>query len=109
MPAHWEGGARARKNVSAAKKSFCPSEDGSTGGSRGECRAIPSEKIEASPVALLGQSKAQQKSFLFLLPARRSLSASGEKKKSGARKMKRAKSIFLWCGERNERLWDWLP
>jgi len=42
--------------------------------------SCPSEKIEASPVALLSQSKAQQKSFLFLLPARRSLSAGGEEK-----------------------------
>jgi len=29
--------------------------------------AIPLQKIEAKPSALLGQSKAQQKSFLFLL------------------------------------------
>lgn len=30
-------------------------------------------------------------------------------KKSGARKMKRAKSIFLWWGERSEQRRGWLP
>jgi len=30
-------------------------------------------------------------------------------KKSGARKMKRAKSIFLWCGELVEQWRGWLP
>ncbi|MFH0952363.1 MAG: hypothetical protein V1838_04210, partial [Patescibacteria group bacterium] len=29
--------------------------------------------------------------------------------KSGARKMKRAKSIFLWCGELVEQWRGWLP
>ena len=37
-------------------------------------------KIEAKPAALLVQSRTQQKSFLFLLPARRSLGAGGEEK-----------------------------
>ena len=32
-----------------------------------------------------------------------------KKKKSGARKMKRAKSIFLWCGELVEQWRGWLP
>ena len=35
---------------------------------------------EASPAALLVESRTQQKSSLFLLPARRSLGAGGEEK-----------------------------
>jgi hypothetical protein len=67
LPAHGCGGARARKNESAAQKSARPSEDGSAGGFKGGMPSRPSVKTEASPAALLGQSKAQQKSFLFLL------------------------------------------
>jgi hypothetical protein len=48
------------------------------------------QKIEASPAALLVQSRVQQKSFLYLL----------EEKISGARKSKIEKKTFLLAGER---------
>jgi len=41
LPAHWEGGARARFQNVAAKKFARPREDGSAGGGWGEeCRAV---------------------------------------------------------------------
>ncbi|MEK7193924.1 MAG: hypothetical protein AAB651_01035, partial [Patescibacteria group bacterium] len=62
--------------------------------------AEPSERTqkEASPAALLGQSKAQQKSFLFLL-----------EEKSGARKIKKAEKTFLLGGERQRAAAGRLP
>ncbi|MDZ4231684.1 MAG: hypothetical protein U1C72_00325, partial [Candidatus Pacearchaeota archaeon] len=48
-----------------------------------------SNQNEASPAALLVQSRTQQKSFLFLL-----------EKKSGACKLKNVKKTFLRGGER---------
>jgi hypothetical protein len=52
-----------------------------------------------SPAALLGQSRAQQKSFLFLL----------EEKKIGGAKSKNAKKTFLLDGERQRAAAGRLP
>ena len=51
--------------------------------------AVFLQKIEASPAALLVKAMHHRK-ILFSL----------REEKSGARKTKRVKSIFLWCGER---------
>jgi len=53
-------------NLVAAKKSVRPSEGMAEGGCGGNS-ALPSQKIEASPAALLVESRTQQKSFLFHL------------------------------------------
>jgi len=52
------------------------------------------QKIEANPAALLVESRTQQKSFLFLLPARRSLGAGGEEKIRRAQNQKRRENFF---------------
>ncbi|OWK27295.1 MAG: hypothetical protein US76_00015 [Parcubacteria group bacterium GW2011_GWA2_38_13b] len=70
---------RKQYNNAVAEKSVRPSKGMAEGGCEGNS-AIPLQKIEASPAALLVESKTQQKSFLFLLPARRSLGAGGEEK-----------------------------
>ena len=54
--------------------------------------AEPSER--RSPAALLVQSRTQQKSFLFLLPARRSLGAGGEEKIGRAQNQKCEENFF---------------
>ena len=54
------------KNLVAAKNPVRPSKGMAEGGCGGNS-AIPLQKIEASPAALLVQSRTQQKSFLFLL------------------------------------------
>src|SRR3989338_3160635 len=54
------------KNNVAAKNPVRPSKGMAEGGCGGNS-AIPLQKIEASPAALLVQSRTQQKSFLFLL------------------------------------------
>ncbi len=54
---------------------------------------------EASPAALLGQSRGQQKSFVFLLPARRSprlAEAFGEAQIGAGGEEKNRESI-IWC------------
>ncbi|MBI4098322.1 MAG: hypothetical protein HY426_04770, partial [Candidatus Levybacteria bacterium] len=66
LPAHWEGGARARFLSVATKKFASPSEGAAEGGSGGNS-AAPEHKIEAKPAALLVESRSQKKSFLFLL------------------------------------------
>ena len=53
-------------NLAAAKNPVRPSKGMAEGGCGGNS-AIPLQKIEASPAALLVQSRTQQKSFLFLL------------------------------------------
>src|SRR3989344_6778352 len=66
-------------NHKPAEKSFCRSEDGSAGGGWGEeCRAVRAKC--AKPRRPLVQSRTPHKSFVFLLPARRSLGAGGEEK-----------------------------
>ena len=67
MPAHREGGARARFQFGAAKKSARPREDGSAGGGWGEeCRAVRANTKEASPAALLVKARHHRK-ILFSL------------------------------------------
>ena len=61
------------------------------GGCRGNS-AIPLQKIEASPAALLVESRTQQKSFLFLL----------EEKFRRAHQEKRRK-LFCWVASASER------
>src|SRR3989344_6022240 len=53
-------------NKVAAKNSVRPSKGMAEGGFGGNS-AIPLQKIEAKPAALLVESRTQQKSFLFLL------------------------------------------
>ena len=65
LPAHWAGGARARKNV-AAKNSVRPSKNTAEGGCGGNS-AVFLQKIEAGLAACSVRSRSQQKSFLFLL------------------------------------------
>jgi len=68
--------------------------------------AVFLQKIEAKPAALLVQSRAQQKSFLFLLPARRSprpfptgtvgrVGAGGEEKIRRAQYQKCRENFFV--------------
>ncbi|OGF74361.1 hypothetical protein A2W57_02895 [Candidatus Giovannonibacteria bacterium RIFCSPHIGHO2_02_43_16] len=61
----------------SAKKFASPSEGAAEGGCGGNSAAPERIQTEASPAALLVESRSQQKSFLFLLPARRSLGAGG--------------------------------
>ena len=56
--------------------------------------AVFLQKIEAKPAALLVQSRTKQKSFVFLLPARRSLGAGG-KEKIGSAQIKKCKENFF--------------
>jgi len=53
----------------------------------------PSEKIEASPAALLVQSRTPQKSFLFLL----------EEKIGHAPNQKMRRKLFCWVASVSER------
>jgi len=45
LPAHGKGGARARKKISAAKKSARPSEGAAAGGFKGGIPPRPSELV----------------------------------------------------------------
>ena len=85
--------ANACTNSGGAKR-----EGAAEGGCGGNSAAPERNQTEASPAALLGQSRTPQKSFLFLLPARRSLGAGGGKK-SGARESGKTKKTFLLAGE----------
>ena len=68
LPAHWEGGARARIDMKvAAKISVRPSEGAAEGGCGGNSAAPERNQTESSPAALLVESRTPQKSFLFLL------------------------------------------
>src|SRR3990167_1848193 len=71
----------------AAKNPVRPRKNTAEGGCGGNS-AVFLQKIEASPAALLVKAMHHRK-ILFSL----------REEKSGARKKKRAKSIFLWCGE----------
>jgi len=53
------------------------------------------QKTEASPAACSVRSRSQQKSFLFLLPARRSLGAGGEEKIRRAQ-IRKSEEYFAW-------------
>ena len=59
-----------------------------------ECRVVRANTIETKPAALLVESRTQQKSFLFLLPARRSLGAGGEEKVRRAQKENCRENFF---------------
>ena len=67
LPAHWEGGARASIDLVTAKNPVRPSGGAAEGGGGGNSAAPERIQKEASPAALLVQSRTQQKSFLFLL------------------------------------------
>ena len=92
-----QGGRGKEKNLKLAAKIFAsPSEGEAEGGCEGNS-ASPEPK--RSPAALLVQSRTPKKSFVFLLPARRSLGAGGEEKNRWRAKSKIVKSILLG-GER---------
>ncbi len=95
-PAHWVGGARAtiefNNNPSAKKSGEARKQAGKKEGGLGE--GIFARLPKRSPAALLVQSRGQQKSFLFLLPARRSLGAGGEEKIGGAQIKKCGENFF---------------
>ena len=61
-----QGGRGKEKNLVAAKNPVRPSKGKAEGGCGGNS-ALPLQKIEASPAALLAPSRTPQKSFLFLL------------------------------------------
>ena len=91
LPAHGRVGARATSFLTAhfAKQNTnsvgVKSEGAAEGGCGGNSAAPERNQTEASPAALLVQSRATQKSFLFLL-----------EEKIGARKSGKAKKTFLW-------------
>ena len=62
-----QGGWGKEKNLVAAEISVRPSEGAAEGGCGGNSAAPERNQTGASPVALLVQSRSQQKSFLFLL------------------------------------------
>src|SRR3990167_2681717 len=62
-----EGGWGKEKNLVAIKNPVRPSEGAAEGGCGGNSAAPERNQTEASPAALLVQSRTPQKSFLFLL------------------------------------------
>src|SRR3989338_2633667 len=66
-PAHWEGGARKRKNQVFAKKFASPSEGEAEGGCGGNSASPERIQKADSPAVLLVKSRTPQNSFLFLL------------------------------------------
>jgi len=87
-------GRGKEKKIAAAKISVRPRKNTAEGGCGGNS-AVFLQKIEAKPAALLVQSRTQQKSFLFLLPARRSLGAGGEEKIRCAQIRKSEENFFV--------------
>src|SRR3989344_5536256 len=87
-----QGGWGKEKYLAAAKNHVRPSKGMAEGGCGGNS-AIPLQKIEASPAALLVESRTQQKSFLFLL----------EEKIRRAQIRKSEESFFCWVGGGRER------
>ena len=107
-PKVWgEASRRARKGVGG--RNFCPPasvpvpfEQRKSGRGFGGNSAFPlRNQNEASPATCPNTWRAEHR--------RKILFSLRRKKKSGARKMKRAKSIFLWCGELVEQWRGWLP
>src|SRR3989344_7790635 len=78
----------------AAKKPVRPRKNPAEGGCGGNS-AVFLQKTEASPAACSVRSRSQQKSFLFLLPARRSLGAGGEEKIRRAQ-IRKSEEYFAW-------------
>src|SRR3989338_10977608 len=66
LPAQWEGGARARKEINAAANARTARQEG-VGGRNAEPSERNQTEAEASPAALLVQSRTPKKSFVFLL------------------------------------------
>ena len=83
------GGWGKDKNFVAAN--FRSPSEGMAEGGCGGNSALPSQKIEASPAALLVESRTQQKSFLFLL-----------EEKEIARQIKKCEENFF-AGQRAKR------
>ena len=98
LPAHGWVGARATLLFLAAHfakqntNSVGVQSEGEAEGGCGGNSASPEPK--RSPAALLAKSRIQQKSFLFLLPARRSLGAGGEEK-IGCAQIKKCRENFF--------------
>jgi len=105
LPANGLGGSRATSLLMAhfalqntasnsAEKKNRPSEGVAEGGFGGNS-ATP-ERIQKadSPAVLIVQSRTPHKSFLFLLPARRSLGAGGEEKNRRAQIKKCEENFF---------------
>ena len=88
LPKHFE---IVKKEGKPAEKIAVGSEGEAEGGCGGNS-ASPEPK--RSPAALLVQSRSQQKSFLFLLPARRSLGAGGEEKIGRTQNQKCRENFF---------------
>ena len=86
------GGRGKEKNQKLAAKNFASRSEGAAEGGCGGNSASPEPK--RSPAALLVQSRVPQKSFLFLLPARRSLGAGGEEK-IGRAQIKKCRENFF--------------
>ena len=107
LPAHWEGGARARINQVFAKKFASPSEGEAEGGCGGNSASPERIQKADSPAVLLVQSRTPHKSFLFLLPPHQNL-VWGFRRKNRARKLKNVKKTFLRGGEVSERRRGWL-
>src|SRR3989344_9286436 len=78
----------------AAQNPVRPSECATEGGCGGNSAAPERIKTEASPAVLLVQSRTPQKSFIFLLPARRSLGAGGGEKIRRAQNQKCREKFF---------------
>ena len=97
-----QGGRGKEKNLKLAAKIFASPSEGEAEGGCGGNSASPEPK--RSPAALLVQSRSQQKSFLFLLPARiATQSVAGGEEKIGRAQIKNLKKTFLLGGERSER------
>ena len=105
--------AGGQKGRGSGGRNFCPPAEAKP---RRPARLPRSELRSTTGV----QSRTQKKSFLFLLPARRSprlaeavgeaqVGAGGEEKIGGARKLKIVKKTFLRGGEVSERRRGWLP
>ena len=86
------GGWGKEKYLAAAKNPVRPRKNTAEGGGGGNS-AVFLQKIEASPAALLVQSRTQQKSFLFLL----------EEKNRRAQIRKSEENIFVGCSALNDR------
>jgi len=89
-----QGGRGKEKNLKLAAKIFASPSEGEAEGGCGGNSASPEPK--RSPAALLVQSRSQQKSFLFLLPARiATQSVAGGEEKIGRAQIKKCEENFF--------------
>ncbi|MBU0722309.1 hypothetical protein KKA93_02535 [Patescibacteria group bacterium] len=112
LPANGLGGSRATSSLVAhfalqntasnsAEKKNRPSEGVAEGGFGGNSAFHLRNQNEASPAVLLVESRTPHKSFLFLLPARRSLGTGGEEKNRHTQIKKCEENFFAgWRGFR---------